>query len=86
MYDPNHFFAPNDLHRYSVGTKNLKAMKPNADGPLTIYVQHQSPGADKEANWLPAPESAFEITIRTNWPKPEINEGRWTPPPVLRVQ
>lgn len=86
MYDPQHFFAPNDLKRYSVGTKNLEAMKSNADGSLTIYIQHDSPGKDKEANWLPAPASEFEVTIRTYWPKPEVNEGKWTPPAVERVK
>ena len=80
MYDPNHFFASNTLHRYSVGTKNLKAMKANPDGSLTVYIQHDSPGAAKEANWLPAPASNLEMTIRTYWPKPEVNEGRWSLP------
>lgn len=85
MYDPQHFFAPNDIERYSVGTKNLKAMRTNDDGSLTIYVQHASPGADKEANWLPAPDGEFEMTIRTYWPKPEVNAGAWTPPAVEKV-
>lgn len=85
MYDPQHFFAPNDLKRYSVGTKNLKSMTYNADGSLTIYIQHGRPGKEKEANWLPAPQSEFEMTIRTYWPKPEVNEGKWTPPPVKEV-
>lgn len=82
---PEHFFEPNDLKRYSVGTKNLKNMAYNADGSLTIYVQHDSPGKDKETNWLPAPQKDFEMTIRTYWPKPEVNEGKWTPPAVVRT-
>jgi hypothetical protein len=86
MYDPNHFFAPNALRRYSVGTKNLKAMKTNPDGSLTIYIQHDSPGAAKATNWLPAPASTFEMTIRTYWPKPEVNAGRWTPPPAVKTR
>lgn len=85
MYDPQHFFAPNDLKRYSLGTKNSKNMKYNDDGSLTLYVQHQSPGKDKEANWLPAPKSEFEVTIRTYWPKPEVLSGEWTPPAAIRV-
>jgi hypothetical protein len=84
MYGPEHFFEPNDLKRFSVGTKNLKNMAYNADGSLTIYVQHDSPGKDKEANWLPAPQSEFEMTIRTYWPKPEVNTGGWTPPAVVK--
>ncbi|WP_208642938.1 DUF1254 domain-containing protein [Rahnella woolbedingensis] len=82
MYDPQHFFAKNDIERYSVGTKNLKGMKYNEDGSLTIYVQHDSPGKEKEANWLPAPKSDFEMTIRTYWPKPEVLNQTWTPPVV----
>ncbi|WP_339510123.1 DUF1254 domain-containing protein [Pseudomonas sp. RL_15y_Pfl2_60] len=86
MYDPQHFFAPNNMERYSVGTKNVKNMKFNADGSLTIYIQHDSPGKDKEANWLPAPESEFEMTIRTYWPKPEVLSGKWTPPAAVQVK
>ena len=86
MYDPQHFFAANTTKRYSVGTKNLKNMAYNADGSLTIYVQNKSPGKEKEANWLPAPDSDFEMTIRTYWPKPEVNSGEWTPPPVKRAK
>lgn len=56
VYDEHHFFVSNSLNRYSLGTKN-KALKYNADGSLTIYVQAKSPGADKEANWLPAPRA-----------------------------
>jgi len=84
MYDPQHFFAPNGLDRYSLGTKNSKSLKYNADGSLTLYVQHDSPGKDKEANWLPAPESEFEVTIRTYWPKAEVLSGEWTPPGAVR--
>lgn len=86
MYDPQHFFAANDLQRYSLGTKNLKNMKHNADGSLTLYVQHDSPGKDKEANWLPAPKSDFELTIRTYWPKAEVLSGAWTPPAAVRAK
>jgi hypothetical protein len=50
---------------YSFGTKNSKGMKANADSSLTLYIQHDSPGKYKEANWLPAPKSEFETTIRT---------------------
>lgn len=85
MYDPQHFFAPNERQRYSVGTKNSKSMKLNADGSLTLYVQHDSPGKDKEGNWLPAPKGEFEMTIRTYWPKGEVLDGRWTPPAALRI-
>ncbi|AXJ08092.1 hypothetical protein CFN16_11910 [Pseudomonas fluorescens] len=86
MYDPQHFFAPNAMKRYSLGTKNEKNMKFNDDGSLTLYVQHNSPGKDKESNWLPAPQSEFEVTIRTYWPKTEVLNGQWTPPAVVQVK
>jgi hypothetical protein len=86
MYDQNHFFVPNEIKRYSVGTKN-KAMKRGDDGSLTIYVQADSPGADKEANWLPAPKDAdFSLYIRAYWPRTPILDGAWMPPEVKGVK
>ncbi|MER5960508.1 DUF1254 domain-containing protein [Streptomyces sp. NPDC056121] len=84
LYNPEHFFAPNDLGRYSIGTKS-RALKFEADGSLTLHIQHESPGTEHEANWLPAPRGEFELTIRTYWPKPEVANGDWTPPPVLQA-
>lgn len=84
LYNQHHFFAPNPLKRYSVGTKN-KGLKKNPDGSLTIFVQADSPGADKESNWLPAPKREdFSLYIRAYWPRPAITSGKWTPPPVAR--
>jgi hypothetical protein len=85
LYNEAHFFAPNVLNRFSLGTKN-KSLKPNPDGSLTIYVQPSSPGADKESNWLPAPEEPFSLYIRAYWPKAEITEGKWTPPAIKMVK
>ncbi|WP_430470850.1 DUF1254 domain-containing protein [Thalassospira lucentensis] len=85
MYDPEHFFESNEITRYSVGTKNAKAMTRSADGSLTIYIQHDSPGRDKEANWLPAPDSEFELTLRTYWPKEAVNTGDWMPPAAVKA-
>ena len=65
MYDPEHYFAPNALKRYALGTKNDKTLQTNADGSLTIYLGHKSPGKDKESNWLPAPAGNFSIWLRT---------------------
>ena len=85
LYDEHHFFAINPLNRYSVGTRN-NALKFGADGSLTIYVQADSPGPDKEANWLPAPKGAdFSLYVRAYWPATAITRGKWTPPPVARV-
>jgi hypothetical protein len=86
LYNDQHFFAPNPLKRYSTGTKN-KSLKPNADGSLTIYVQADSPGADKEANWLPAPAGAdFSLYVRAYWPEASVLNGQWTPPAVQKLQ
>lgn len=84
MYNEHHLFEPNAINRFSLGTKN-KGLKTNPDGSLTIYVQHDSPGADKESNWLPAPQGDFSLYTRTYWPKPEVNEGKWAPPPAIRT-
>ncbi len=81
-YDASHFFVPNPLNRYSLGTKN-KDLKINADGSLTFYVQAESPGVDKESNWLPVPKAAdFSLFLRAYWPEEAITQGRWTPPAV----
>ena len=85
LYNQHHFFESNALKRYSLGTKN-KTLKAGADGSLTIYVQADSPGADKEANWLPAPKRAdFALYIRAYWPQAPITSGKWTPPAVIRA-
>jgi hypothetical protein len=63
LYNDKHLFHPNDLKRYSLGTKN-KNLKRNADGSLTLHAGAKSPGADKESNWLPAPNGRFSLYIR----------------------
>jgi len=82
LYDQFHFFAPNELNRFSLGTKS-KGLRFEPDGSLVIYVQKERPEADKVANWLPAPDGAFSLYIRAYWPLPPIQKGRWTPPPVV---
>jgi len=85
LYNEQHFFAKNDLGRYSLGTKN-KSLKPNPDGSLTLYVQSESPGKDKESNWLPAPKDAdFSLYVRAYWPDRNVLDGGWTPPAVLKA-
>jgi hypothetical protein len=84
LYNKEHLFEPNRLNRFSLGTKS-KSLKSNADGSLTLYYQNESPGADKESNWVPAPKDEFSLYVRTYWPKAEILDGSWIPPAVLRA-
>ena len=86
MYNSNHFFVPNEIERYSLGTKN-KTLKYNKDGSLTLYVQSSKPSKDKESNWLPAPKNEeFSLYIRAYWAKSEITDGKWNPPAVIKVK
>jgi hypothetical protein len=61
-------------------------LKQNADGSLDLYFQNESPGADKDTNWLPAPKTPFNLTLRMYAPKSEALTGKWNPPPVKREQ
>src|SRR5262249_22524042 len=73
----------NPLNKYTVSPRN--DLKYNDDGSLDIYIQHESPGKDKEANWLPAPKDKFALMMRLYWPKekdPSIIDGTWKPPAV----
>jgi len=86
MYNGAFFFAANPLNRYTLSSRNQ--FTTNADGSVDLYLQHDSPGADKESNWLPAPEDKFILMLRLYWPKetpPSIIDGTWTIPPVKLV-
>ena len=81
LYNEHHFFYPNDLHRFSLGTKN-KGLQRNSDGSLTLYVGATSPGQGKQSNWLPAPKGPFSLYIRAYWGKQPILDGSWQPPKI----
>jgi hypothetical protein len=84
LYNEHHFFYPNEIKRYSVGTKT-RSLTYNADGSLTIYVQADPPSEPQRGNWLPAPKSEdFSLYVRTYWPKVDVTDGSWTPPTVNR--
>jgi hypothetical protein len=86
MYDENMFFVDNPINRYSMSVRTNPVYE--ADGSLVIYVQHQSPGKDKEANWLPAPKGKFHLMLRLYWPdesKPSIIDGTWMIPAVEKA-
>jgi hypothetical protein len=86
MYDGANFFVANPINRYSISPRqNLKA---NADGSIDLYVQRESPGADKESNWLPSAPGKFVLVMRLYWPNatpPSILDGTWKPPGVRRA-
>ena len=87
LYDEHHFFVPNEIHRYSVGTK-YKDLRQNPDGSLTIHVQ-SSPPTDpaQRANWLPSPRGKdFTLYQRAYWPEEAVVNGLWMPPAVVRAR
>jgi hypothetical protein len=86
LYNERHFFAANDLGRYSLGTKS-KALRYGADGSLTLYVQASPPVPEHYDNWLPAPaDAAFSLYLRAYWPGDAIASGAWTPPAVVPLE
>jgi hypothetical protein len=83
MYErPASLLAENPIDRYLINSAMLPQLKKDADGGVTLLVQHESPGKDLEANWLPAPKGPFSLIMRLYWPKAEALEGKWTPPPL----
>jgi hypothetical protein len=92
MYDgKTQLLIENPINRYLINSPMLPGMKKNADGSLTLYIQRSSPGAEKESNWLPAPDGPIYLVMRLYWPKTEPpsilppGEGTWRPPGVKRV-
>lgn len=84
MYDERQLFTANPIDRYAIGDRDALAF--NADGSLDLYIQRESPGKDKETNWLPAPKNgSFTMNLRLYWPMAEATNGTWGPPPVKRV-
>ncbi len=86
MYDDQYFFVNNPLNRYSISPRqNLRA---NPDGSTDLYIQRDSPGKDKESNWLPAPPGDFILMLRMYWPSetdPSIINGTWAIPAVQKI-
>lgn len=86
MYDSGYFFVNNPLNRYSISAR--EELKSNPDGSTDLYIQNESPGKDKESNWLPAPPGDFILMMRLYWPRernPSIINGSWKIPPVKKV-
>jgi hypothetical protein len=92
MYDgKSQLLIENPINRYLINSPMLPGMKKNADGSLTLYIQKDSPGADKESNWLPAPNDEIYLVMRLYWPKVEApsilppGNGTWKPPAIVRA-
>jgi hypothetical protein len=86
MYGPDSFFVDNRINRYAVSS--WMPLARGSDGSIDIYVQKESPGKDKEPNWLPAPDGDFNVTLRMYWPKsekPSVLDGSWIPAGLLKT-
>jgi Uncharacterized conserved protein len=93
MYDgKSQLLIRNPINRYLINSPMLPNMKKNQDGSLTLYIQKNNPGADKESNWLPAPNDTIYLVMRLYWPKetpPSIlppGEGTWKPPGIVKAK
>jgi hypothetical protein len=82
-YDKDGYFIANPINRYAIGDRD--PLKFNADGSLDIHFQNQSPGSEKESNWLPSGGGPFNLTIRLYWPEEAILNGTWQPPALERI-
>jgi hypothetical protein len=80
---PSRLLVANSLGRYLINSPMLPSLKRDADGGITIYVQRESPGTGREANWLPAPAGPFFMVMRLYWPQPDALDGRWKAPPLV---
>ncbi len=86
MYQlPASVLVKNPIDRYLINSAMLSELKRNADSSITLYIQHSSPGKDKESNWLPAPNGPFVMANRLYWPKSEAFNGTWKPKPLVRM-
>jgi hypothetical protein len=84
MYDSAGFQVANSMNRFAIGDRD--ELKYNADGSLDLYLQNESPGSDRESNWLPSPATGtLGVTMRLYAPKAQILDGRWNPPAIRRV-
>lgn len=84
MYNDQYYFVSNPINKYSVSERNN--LKKNEDGSVDLYIQHDSPGQDKESNWLPAPQGNFVLMMRLYWPDVSVIDGSWKPPAVKLVK
>ena len=87
MYEmPQSLLVANPINRYLINSPMLPQLKRDADGGLTLLIQNESPGKDKEANWLPAPKGPFVMAMRLYRPKEKAVDGKWTAPPAKKAE
>jgi hypothetical protein len=83
LYDQDGFQVANPLNRCALGDRD--ALQYDANRSLDLHIQHESPGPEREANWLPAPRGPLALFLRLYEPKAEVLDGRWAPPAVQRL-
>lgn len=86
MYElPQSLLVANPMNRYLINSPMESSLIKDPDGGITLYLQNESPGPDKEANWLPAPKGPFQVVLRLYWPKPDALNGPWQPPKPVKA-
>jgi hypothetical protein len=86
MYEmPQSLLVDNPMNRYLINSPMLPSLLRDSDGGYTFYIQHESPGIDREANWLPAPTGPFQMVLRLYWPKPDALNGTWKAPQAVKA-
>jgi hypothetical protein len=86
MYElPQSLLVANPMNRYLINSEMLPSLLRDTDGGYTFYIQNESPGIDKEANWLPAPKGPFQMVLRLYWPKPDALNGSWKAPQAVKA-
>jgi hypothetical protein len=87
MYDgKTQLLVDNPMNRYLINSPMLPSLQTNDDGSLTIYIQPNSPGKDRQSNWLPAPAGPIYVAMRLYWPKEQALNGDWKPPALVPVK
>src|SRR5580698_4259810 len=82
---PESLLVDNPINRYLLNSTMMSQFKRDADGGLTLLIENENPGKDKEANWLPAPQGPFRMYLRLYWPRAEALNGKWQKPPLKKV-
>jgi hypothetical protein len=85
-YNASKFLIANPINRYVINSPMLPSLKRDCDGGFTLYLQHDSPGKERQSNWLPVSRDAFNLAFRTYQPGRAIIDGTWQAPPVICIE